>query len=687
MSLAHRIFKTFFVIFLVQLLVVFLWGASLYLSEDDLPLEVVNSLTKVDKSITEGMLLQHKIHNPLARDLLAYRLLELNVLDSAQFSEVLAIDALKLKLGLSDCELFGETQLCKKKNNPKLLMSLIPLMFGKNLEGYLILEKSLNHQEKISPQVVATIGFTLLGVFFLNALSLLILWSKFLKPETQKLMKVFEEQRPDPTLQVNEYIKIQDNFMHSLEKVKKTQSSNLQLQVEVAKSHLTSQVAHDIRSPLEVLKSLKSEMSALPSGAQERLKLSIERIEEIAYNLLKSLKDSDSQAEKSQMNLQILLRDILLEKRMEIRKYPNLEIVDESADHSYGRFSEVNVADIKSLLSNLINNAIEAMDYAGVVKVNLTSQGQRNLITVKDQGTGIPDEIAPKIFNRGFTTKDEIGNGLGLFQGKLAVQSWGGKLSFKNHLLPEKGASFIIELPEISAPDNFVPSLNLKNYQSIIILDDDPNFHELWKERFAGQSHKISHFYSISEILTLNPAINEKTLLLCDYELMDQNLNGLDFIQKMGHQKHSILVTARSGEKSIRERCQAEGVKLLPKQLVLDVPLNQDSKAFVLIDDEKLTHINWTHFCEKNDIKLHNFYTVQDFLEGYRGAPDSTYVFIDSYLGNGLRGEVESEKINKRGFSHIYLVTGLEPSVLDCPDWIRGIYGKSPEEAFKKSLS
>jgi hypothetical protein len=49
---------------------------------------------------------------------------------------------------------------------------------------------------------------------------------------------------------------------------------------------------------------------------------------------------------------------------------------------------------------------------------------------------------------------------------------------------------------------------------------------------------------------------------------MDKEFDGLDVIQKLNHSKDSILVTARSEENDIQDRCTKAGVKLLSKSLV-----------------------------------------------------------------------------------------------------------------------
>jgi signal transduction histidine kinase len=63
-------------------------------------------------------------------------------------------------------------------------------------------------------------------------------------------------------------------------------------------------------------------------------------------------------------------------------------------------------------------------------------------IEVEDNGEGIPEEMADKIFNKFFTTKENLGTGLGLYATKIFVEEIGGNISFKS----KRGAGTIFYL-------------------------------------------------------------------------------------------------------------------------------------------------------------------------------------------------------------------------------------------------
>ncbi|MDM8565369.1 ATP-binding protein, partial [Candidatus Halobeggiatoa sp. HSG11] len=63
--------------------------------------------------------------------------------------------------------------------------------------------------------------------------------------------------------------------------------------------------------------------------------------------------------------------------------------------------------------SNLINNSLQAMDYKGILQIEVKLQDSKIYVNISDNGAGIPPSIQAKIFKPFFTTKS-TGNGLGL---------------------------------------------------------------------------------------------------------------------------------------------------------------------------------------------------------------------------------------------------------------------------------
>ncbi|MBK4731982.1 AAA family ATPase [Oxynema sp. CENA135] len=85
--------------------------------------------------------------------------------------------------------------------------------------------------------------------------------------------------------------------------------------------------------------------------------------------------------------------------------------------------------ELNQVWTNLVHNALQAMDYRGTLTVAIARDGDRAKITIGDSGPGIPEEVLPKIFNPFFTTKPPgEGSGLGLDIVNKIVQKHSGKI-------------------------------------------------------------------------------------------------------------------------------------------------------------------------------------------------------------------------------------------------------------------
>jgi signal transduction histidine kinase len=103
---------------------------------------------------------------------------------------------------------------------------------------------------------------------------------------------------------------------------------------------------------------------------------------------------------------------------------------------------------LRQVLYNIIQNAIEASPTGSLVKIAIKIADDVLIITISDQGSGIPDELLSQVFEPFFSTKSGIstsGMGLGLSISKGIVEGIGGSLDFRSE--KGKGTVFTIEMP------------------------------------------------------------------------------------------------------------------------------------------------------------------------------------------------------------------------------------------------
>ncbi|MGI0026081.1 MAG: sensor histidine kinase, partial [Nitrososphaera sp.] len=222
--------------------------------------------------------------------------------------------------------------------------------------------------------------------------------------------------------------------------------------------------AHELRTPVqpllgvaEVLESqfangnkkeisiTKPEVDMLLRNARRLLNLSagileVSRIESNSLRLIKEPIDLKLKIETIVHDMQSYLpaeRNIKL--RIENRLVPATEPVLVSADSE--RMFEV--------VSNLLSNAIKFTAIGEIVTVLENGEENSVVVSIKDSGKGIAQDIEPRLFTK-FATNSATGTGLGLFIAKSIVEAHGGKIWAKNNE-GESGATFSFSLPLIQS--------------------------------------------------------------------------------------------------------------------------------------------------------------------------------------------------------------------------------------------
>lgn len=118
--------------------------------------------------------------------------------------------------------------------------------------------------------------------------------------------------------------------------------------------------------------------------------------------------------------------------RIELQKDPNLPTVE----HDRGQISQ--------LLLNLLLNAVQAIDGAGAIRVEISLLKGDAAIAVVDTGRGIAPEHLPNIFRPFYTTKGN-GTGLGLSLGRQIAEEHHGRIEVTSEV--GKGTKFLVVLP------------------------------------------------------------------------------------------------------------------------------------------------------------------------------------------------------------------------------------------------
>ncbi len=464
---------------------------------------------------------------------------------------------------------------------------------------------------------------------------------------------------------------------------------------EKEKYQIITQIAHDIRSPVVALEHLLSDIKNITNEDEKIIKKSLNRINNMASDLLAKNKRSTTSKNK---NLRIeflpaLIEEIVAEKRAQYAERNDILIDFNLNSNSSELFSKVKVFELSRVISNIINNSVEAINNKGHIVISLEEEGDNILIKVTDNGKGIAPDVLSKICQKGQTFGKKEGLGLGLFHARSAIESWSGSLSITSTL--SQGTEVRILLPKESRPSWFVSTLELDQVKTIVVLDDDLSIHHSWKKLFdrhpeiKNRNIEIFSFstpHDLNKWLNANTVLKEKTLFLIDYELFPFNETGLELILKHDIQRQSILVTSRFNENNVFNEAIKNEIRLIPKMVLTKTQISffttPDTSTFeyVYLEDEAVHRRAWEKLAKKNGKNLLTISEAEDFFKYEENlSKETTTIYIDSHLGEGkLRGEELAVILRNQGYKHIFLSTGYEKEKFEYLPWLKVVSKKCP---------
>jgi hypothetical protein len=396
---------------------------------------------------------------------------------------------------------------------------------------------------------------------------------------------------------LSDYRNTTQGYAKAINEIDELEQKLSQQEVHAKIGEISRQVAHDIRSPLSALNMLSSSLKEISEEKRLILRTATQRINDIANELLQKskfdlnlniteantktpiLSDSLSPKNLEPIMISALLDTIVSEKRVQYSRRGEIDI-HADLTQGYGLFAKIEPSALARVVSNLINNSVEAIPSSGYVRLALTGTKDQILISVKDNGEGIAPTLLSKLGHEGasFGKKGEqSGFGLGLVHARKVLEEAGGQLLIESNL--GHGTTISLILPKASTPTWFVDFIALPRHAVVVSVDDDLTIHQIWSGRFSSLDQSSSKvkpmaFTSIDKFedwLAHNKTL--PTLFLIDYEFIGQGMNGIDVIQRNGIADRAVLVTSRYEEPAIKELAKALKIKLLPKGLAPVVPI------------------------------------------------------------------------------------------------------------------
>ena len=210
---------------------------------------------------------------------------------------------------------------------------------------------------------------------------------------------------------------------------------------------LAIQVAHDIRSPVMALQIAARSKNSLEDDTQQMIESAARRISSIADGLLeKGRRKQSSVSDISEVepsleikSLKKAVQDLISEKKTVTNERVTFDLSPWRTEA--GAIGAKASGDIERVISNLLQNAIDAtlmkwsdptIEGSPRVSIDGFESSKEILITVRDNGVGIPKHILPDIGREGFSFGKANGNGLGFSAARNWARSLGGDIEIRS---------------------------------------------------------------------------------------------------------------------------------------------------------------------------------------------------------------------------------------------------------------
>ena len=215
---------------------------------------------------------------------------------------------------------------------------------------------------------------------------------------------------------------------------------------EEAFIEVVEQVSHDLKSPVSALDFMLADDNRPLDGRRDRLRECLLRIQQTLHLL--APKRGPLPADESEAICAVivipLIEQVVAEKQSQLSLRPDITVKSDFASDAR-LFAKLPANEFKRALSNLFDNAIQALDDGGNIRLIVEATETEIKIAIADNGRGIDSEVIPHLGERGATFQKPGGSGLGVWQAREMLKRIGGLLSLTSN--GARGTTATVMLP------------------------------------------------------------------------------------------------------------------------------------------------------------------------------------------------------------------------------------------------
>lgn len=372
------------------------------------------------------------------------------------------------------------------------------------------------------------------------------------------------------------------NFISQRVRLEQIETDRMK-ELDEAKSRFYTNITHEFRTPLTIIKGMTDLMRNDPERWLVEGSEKIDRNAGVLLNLVNQLLDL-SKLEAGPIPVRMIRSDISLYTRYIVELFQSFaagkKITLNYSSPDQGLVMDYDPDKLMHIISNLLSNALKFTQLSGHIEVTTSMTGDgRFELRVSDNGTGIPEDFMPHVFDRFSRVEESSGNanpgsGLGLALAKELVRLLDGTITVESVL--GEGTEFTVTLPvTYNAP-----------------LQEGPGLHEL--------KSKMPHFIIHHEKREKSPPDHkpgggERPMLL----VVEDNYDVVHYLLALFARDYDVIVAA-NGEEGV-----SKAVEYVPDIILSDImmPVMDGIEMLEVVkNDIRTSHIPVVMLTAKADI-------------------------------------------------------------------------------------
>jgi len=202
---------------------------------------------------------------------------------------------------------------------------------------------------------------------------------------------------------------------------------------------LLSDVSHELRSPLARLRVAlalaRRREDESQSSSHERIDKEVQRLDELIGRILtlSRLESGQLKLTTSEVDLNAVIESVLSDARFEAERTGHSIVFTADFDVTVDANEDL----LRSSIENVVRNALYYSAVSDPIQVNLSAQGGQAVLSIRDNGPGVPPEALANLFSAFYRVDDSRmtttgGTGLGLAIAKRAILAHHGTITARN---------------------------------------------------------------------------------------------------------------------------------------------------------------------------------------------------------------------------------------------------------------